>query len=298
MVSQIPKRIRYKKRKRQQKQIELTSDLVAVGDQVTVTLNEDGSGTIESVAPRRSVLSRARPAANGRQVSQDREQVMVANPDQVVLVFSIAQPEPSLRKLDRLLVVTELNELPTVICVNKMDLSTPEAARAKFNIYKQLGYTLVFTSVLENTGIDELRALLKDKLSVFAGSSGVGKTSLLNTVQPELGLKVGRVSDATTKGMHTTRHSELIALEMGGYVADTPGIRGVAIFDIEASELDGYFREIAPHVAGCEFSDCTHSHERKCAVIAAVESGEISPERYDSYLRLWEEHTQLNRAQY
>jgi ribosome biogenesis GTPase len=139
---------------------------------------------------------------------------------------------------------------------------------------------------------------LRDKISVFAGSSGVGKTSLLNAIQPELGRKVKEVSKATEKGMHTTRHIELFPLDTGGYVADTPGIRSLALFDLEPWELDGYFREIAPLVAQCQFSDCSHRHEPKCAVRAAVKDGRVSPERYESYLRLREEHEMLDEQAY
>ncbi|MFW5941616.1 MAG: ribosome small subunit-dependent GTPase A, partial [Chloroflexota bacterium] len=136
------------------------------------------------------------------------------------------------------------------------------------------------------------------KLSVLAGSSGVGKSSLLNAMQPGLGLRVREVSEATEKGMHTTRHAELFPLEGGGYVADTPGIRGLALFDVEPQELDAYFREIAPLVPECQFSDCTHRHEPNCAVRAAVEDGTISRQRYESYLRLRDEHDALDEALY
>lgn len=157
---------------------------------------------------------------------------------------------------------------------------------------------MIYTSVKTGEGIDALRDQLRGKLSVLAGSSGVGKSSLLNAVQPGLGLAVSAVSEATTKGRHTTRHTELIPLDVGGYVADTPGIRGIALFDLEPGELDGYFREIAPLVAECQFSDCTHVHEENCAVLAALTSGNISAERYDSYLRLREEHQDLHDTAY
>ncbi len=222
----------------------------------------------------------------------------MANPDQVVLVFAAAQPDPSLRKLDRFLVVTEMNELPAVICVNKTDLTGTEIPNDLFQPYEDLGYRVIYTSAATGEGIDDLRDALRGKLSVLTGSSGVGKTSLLNAVQPELGLKVKAVSDATGKGMHTTRHTELIPLDEGGYVGDTPGIRGLAIFDVEPEELDAYYREIAPLVAECQFSNCTHRNEPKCAVRAAVEAGSVSAERYDSYLRLREELEGLEEDKY
>ncbi len=300
VTSKIPKRIRYQKRKNQETQNELASAIVAVGDQVTVRVNEDGTGTIEHVEPRRSVLSRARPSARARQVRHDVEQVLVANPDQVVLVFSIRDPEPSIRKLDRFLTVTEMNDLPTIICVNKVDLVSQKDAEQLFGVYEQIGYTVIYTSAETGEGVATLRQHLNGKMTVLTGSSGVGKSSLLNALQPGLQLQVAAVSDATTKGMHTTRFTQLIPLEGkgGGYIADTPGIRGLALFNLEPEELDGYFIEIAPLVAACDFSNCSHRHEPGCAVRRAVAAGDVSAARYDSYLRLREEHELLNQKAY
>ncbi|MCA9979799.1 MAG: ribosome small subunit-dependent GTPase A [Anaerolineales bacterium] len=292
VVCKLPGRL---KKERQQ------TDIVAVGDWVTFSLdehNDDGMGIIEDVAERKRVLSRTRPSARQRQLSSDREQVLVANPDQVVLVCSLKKPAVSLRKIDRFLVVAERNQLTAVICVNKIDLGTEAEARQLFKLYEDIGYQVLYTSAKTGLGIENLKATLKDKITVLSGSSGVGKSSLLNAVQDELGLKVHAVSDATGKGMHTTRFAELIPLDEGGYVADTPGIRGLALFDIEPDELDAYFREIAPLVAQCQFSDCTHQHEPGCAVLAALKDGRVSPERYDSYLRLREEHEALEQSAY
>jgi ribosome biogenesis GTPase len=289
IVSQIPGRLKKEWQ---------DTDLVATGDWVTVSLNADGTGTIESVAERRRVLSRARPSAEQRNILTDQEQVWVANPDQVVIVFSVRQPRPSLRKLDRFLVVAEMNEIPAVICVNKIDLAKSGEAEQIFRIYEKIGYPVLYVSAKQGQGIEQLRDCLLNKISVFIGSSGVGKTSLLNAIEPELGHRVKEVSKATEKGMHTTRHVELIPLDGGGYVADTPGIRGLALFDLEEWEVDAYFREIAPLVADCQFSDCSHSHEPKCAVRAAVEDGRVSPDRYESYLRLREEHEMLDDRAY
>ena len=286
IVAQVPGRLK-KERK--------DTDIVAVGDWVTVYVNEDDTGTIEEVAERESVLSRTRPGAHDtRRISADREQVLVANPDQVVLVFAVRKPRPSMRKLDRFLVVAEMNDLPAIICANKIDLLDSVAeAREMFRIYEDLGYEVIYTSAKLGEGIEELAGALKDKISVMTGSSGVGKSSLLNAIQPGLGLRVNEVSEATEKGLHTTRHAEMFPLDEGGYVVDTPGIRGLALFDLEPQELDAYFREIAPLVEQCRFSDCSHRHEPGCAVRAAVEAGKISEERYDSYLRLREEHELL-----
>jgi ribosome biogenesis GTPase len=274
------------------------TDLVATGDWVTVSINKDGTGTIESVAERQRVLSRARPAPEKRNILTDQEQVWVANPDQVIIVFSIRQPKPSLRKLDRFLVVGEMNAIPAVICINKIDLAKPGEAKETMQIYEDIGYPVLYVSAKRGDGIEQLRECLREKISVFIGSSGVGKTSLLNAIQPDLGLRVKAVSKATEKGMHTTRHVELVPLEGGGYVADTPGIRGLALFDLEEWEIDAYFREIAPLVVDCQFSDCSHRHEPNCAVRKAVADGRVSPERYDSYLRLREEHEMLDDRAY
>lgn len=289
VTSQIPGRLKKGRR---------DTTLVAVGDRVSLFVNEDGTGTIEAVAERRTTLSRTRTAPGARSIQSDREQVLIANPDQVIFVFSVRDPAPSLRKLDRFLVVAEMNELPAVICVNKIDLVGIDVARQQFQMYGDIGYTLIYTSAKQGAGITELRACLQGRISVLTGSSGVGKSSLLNAVQPGLGLQVRSVSQATGKGLHTTRHAELFPLVGGGYVADTPGIRGLAIFDLEPGELDAYFREIGPLVADCQFSDCTHQHEPNCAVKAAVDDGRVSMLRYDSYLRLRDEHDALDRALY
>lgn len=281
------------------KQERLRTDIAAAGDRVAFTVNPDGAGLIQSVSERTSVLSRTRTAGNdARNPGTEREQVLVANPDQVVFVFSVRTPSFSPRKLDRFLVVAEMNHLPVIICANKVDLGDAAEIREMFRIYEEIGYRVIHTSALTGEGIDELREGVRDRISVLAGSSGVGKSSLLNAVQEGLGLRVKAVSDATGKGLHTTRHVELIPLDIGGYVADTPGIRSLALFDLEPGELDAYYREIAPLVERCAFSDCTHVHEPNCAVRAAVEEGRIAPERYDSYLRLRAEIEELEEKRY
>ncbi|MEJ2746690.1 MAG: ribosome small subunit-dependent GTPase A [Anaerolineae bacterium] len=289
IIAQLPGRL---------KQEWQRSTIVAVGDRVAVSLNEDGTGTIETVAERRSVLSRTRTSAEGRHLLSDQEQVLVANPDQVVFVFAVKRPFPSLRKLDRFLVVAEMNDLPAVICINKVDLTGIDKAREQFQLYEDIGYPVIYTSAETGLGVAELKNHLRGKLTVLAGSSGVGKSSLLNAIEPGLGLKVRQVSQATGKGLHTTRYAEIFPLAMGGFVADTPGIRGLALFDVEPAELDAYFREIAPLVADCQFSDCSHEQEPGCAVRAAVANGRITPQRYDSYLRLRAEHETLDREAY
>ena len=216
------------------------------------------------------------------------------------MVFSIKKPQPSLRKLDRFLVVVEINNLPAIICVNKIDLlKEMRPKRVKCSRFMKILATRLSIPVSrQGEGVQELKDVLRDKISVLTGSSGVGKSSLLNAIQPGLGLSVREVSEATEKGLHTTRHAEMFALDEGGYVVDTPGIRGLALFDVEPEELDAYFREIGPLVSQCQFSDCTHRHEPGCAVRTAVDEGRISPARYDSYLRLREEHEELEERLY
>ncbi len=265
------------------------SDLATVGDQVTISRLDDGSGVIEAVAPRERVLARRKPSPKGRAArSEDveRESIILANPDQAVFVFACAQPAPRLAMLDRFLVVAEANHIPAIICANKLDLVLEEEARALFAGYEPLGYRVIYASAATGAGVAELKAQLAGHVSALTGPSGVGKSSLLNAIQPGLGLAAKTVSWATQKGRHTTVHPELIALSEGGWVADTPGIRALALHDIDPYELDGYFPDIRPFVADCAFSDCTHKQEEGCAVRAAVEEGKIQARRYESYIKI------------
>jgi ribosome biogenesis GTPase len=263
------------------KQGEQEGDRVAVGDRVTITPEEDGSGVIERIHERTAEFSRMRSG-----IKREFRQILLANPDQIVVVFACAQPEPSLRMLDRFLVIAEKQAVEAVVVANKVDLVTPEHAQSIFRIYTQLGYPVVYTSAHTGQGVAQLREHLKGKLSALTGPSGVGKSSLLNAIQPDLGLHVRSVSESTSKGRHTTRVRQLFPLDLGGYVADTPGIRSLALWDTEPEELDAYFIEMRELVADCQFSDCTHTHEPGCAVLAAVDAGEVARERYNSYLRL------------
>jgi ribosome biogenesis GTPase len=209
---------------------------------------------------------------------------MLANPDQAVFIFACAHPNPRLRMLDRFLVVAEKQGIPAVVVANKTDLVGD--AGGMFGLYEGIGYRVIYTSVPQKRGLEELHEVLRRRISAFAGPSGVGKSSLLNAIQPGLGLAVNEVSTAINKGKHTTVTRELFKLDGGGYVADTPGWRSLALWDTEPEEMDAYFPELAPLVAHCQFSNCTHMHEPGCAVRAAVEAGRVHPERYDSYLRL------------
>jgi ribosome biogenesis GTPase / thiamine phosphate phosphatase len=256
-------------------------DILAVGDRVEITPLPDGEGIVEAIEPRLRMLSRMAPTPRG-----EYQQIIIANPDQAVFVFACARPELRSGMLDRFLVVAEKQHIPVLIVANKVDLVGMDQAELRFSHYAALGYPLVYTSTRLGLGIDELEERLRGKLSVFAGPSGAGKSSLLNSIQPGLGLAVRSISRATEKGRHTTVVRQLFRLDRGGYVADTPGLKAMALWDILPEELDGYFPELRKLVDGCQFSDCTHTHEPGCAVLLALKSGEIHPERYASYVRM------------
>lgn len=257
--------------------------LVAVGDRVWVLPEGEKKGLIERVDERHRVLSRQHPGE-----ARPAEDVILANPDQALVVFAAARPEPHLRMLDRFLVIAEANELPVIICVNKVELTGEEAARARFGLYERIGYPVLYTSAKTHIGIDALRDLLTDRITVVTGPSGVGKSSLINAIHPALHLREGDLRDFMDKGRHTTRAAQLHRLPFGNasYVADTPGIRELGLYEIDAANLPFYFREMAAYLHNCRYPGCTHDHEPECAVRAAVARGEIAEARYDSYLRL------------
>ena len=275
--------------------------IVAVGDRVRWQSLKNGSHVIEAVHERTRALCRLKPLASGRGTRRwdrkgylrEKEQVIIANPDQVVFVIACEDPSPHLKMLDRLLVGAERQEIPILICANKIDLIGKEKAQVLFNIYENIGYTVIYTSAKKELNLDELRAHLKDKISALIGPSGVGKSSLLNALEPDLGQRVLAVSRVTGKGKHTTTVAEMVPLAIGGWVADTPGIRALALFDLDPEEIDAYFPDIAPYVPDCQFSDCSHKVEPGCAVIQALNAGKISEHRYESYVRLHYEHSKL-----
>jgi len=258
-----------------------TGDLAAIGDRVRITLLEDGSGMIEEIEERKQAIVRLDPRPQG-----EYQQILLANADQAVFVFACARPDPKLRMLDRFLVIAEKQDIPAVIVANKVDLVGQEKAESIFGLYVDIGYPRLYASAKTGQGVEELRATLTGVVSVLAGPSGAGKSSLLNAMQPGLGLEVSEVSKSVNKGVHTTVVRQMFPLAGGGYVADTPGWKSLALWDTEPEEMDAYFPELAPLVMDCQFNDCSHTHEPGCAVLAALKAGKIYPQRYESYLRL------------
>jgi ribosome biogenesis GTPase len=235
-------------------------------------------GMIERVEPRRGVLTRA---------SRRREHVLVANVDQLAIVISLVQPDLKPHLIDRYLAAAQKGGLAPILLLNKADLTDPAALQPLVGFYAQLGVSVILTSASTGLGVGRLRELLRDRATVFSGQSGVGKSSLLNAVQPGLALKVKSVSETTEKGRHTTTYSQLIRLDAGGWVVDTPGVRQLALWDTIPEEVEGYFPEFRPFVTLCAFPDCSHTHETGCAVKAAVARRQLSERRYYSYLGMF-----------
>jgi len=282
-----------RRRVRQVKELD-HSDPLAVGDVVRFVDAGSGSGVIVEILPRRSHLSRRTAAPTPG--AHAFEQVVAANVDQIIPIFAAADPSPHWNMLDRYLASAESFHLPAVICITKLDLvrgtdrepgKEIQAAAAE---YRQIGYPVRLVSVVTGEGLDDLREVLRSRISVFVGKSGVGKTSLLNTLQPGLGLRVNEVNQKTGKGRHTTTCPELFPLDFGGAVLDTPGMREVGLWEANLEDLAMLFLEMRPLVGKCRFGlDCSHDEEPGCAVRKAVMMGQISPRRYQSFLRMRED---------
>jgi ribosome biogenesis GTPase len=260
------------------KQGRATGDIVAIGDWVEIAVEDGQEPMIETVEPRARSLVRRDPRPQG-----DYEQIIIANPDQALFIFACADPAPKLRMLDRFLVIAEQRQIPARIVATKTDLVEQGEPERLFALYQDIGYPVLYTSAETGAGIDDLGNLLKDKITVLAGPSGVGKSSLMNAIQPDLDLRVNKIQEGNRKGKHTTVERLLHKLDMGGYVADTPGLKALAMWDVQPEELDGYFPEIHPLISQCAYRDCAHLEEPGCAVRLGVAGGQISPERYESY---------------
>ncbi|TMD33642.1 MAG: ribosome small subunit-dependent GTPase A [Chloroflexi bacterium] len=256
---------------------------LSVGDYVKLRRLDATTGMIEEILPRQTALTRKDAGSKSKKVIQ---QPMLANLDQVVLVFATTQPEPHFGMLDRYLTICESAEIHPIICLNKIDLPHEERIEQEAALYCSLGYTVIWTSTHTREGIEQLRSLLKDHTSLFSGPSGVGKSSLVNTIESGMALRTGLISDATGKGKHTTTGSQLYPLSGGGWLADSAGIRALAAWNIAPEDLGACFVEFRPYLGECLYSDCLHVEEEGCAIRQAVDDGIINQRRYTSYVRI------------
>ncbi len=264
---------------------ETSAGPIAIGDDVRLNPN----GQISEILPRRNHL--ARRSAVPMPTAHAHEQIIAANVDQVIPVFAAANPRPAWHLLDRYLVSAESAEIPALVCITKLDLLEPgpdaDEIQAVAAAYRQIGYPVILSSAVSGEGLGQLKSALNGKLSVFVGKSGVGKTSLLNAIQPGLGLRVQQTNQVTGKGRHTTTHLEMFPLAFGGAIIDTPGIREFGLWEVEQDDLALFFPEMRSLVGTCRFGlDCQHDEEPGCAIRKAVNGGQISPYRYQSYLKL------------
>ena len=256
---------------------------VAVGDRVGIVRNQEGTAFINEIDDRRNYIIRKSPNLS------KQSHIIAANVDQAVLIATVNFPVTSTTFIDRFLASAEAYRIPVVLVLNKTDLMDEDDLRLQemmATLYENIGYTCLQVSAETGMGLDQLKALLKDKISVFSGNSGVGKSTLLNQLIPGLSLRTAEISEAHKMGMHTTTFSEMIRLPEGGWVIDTPGIKGFGTFDMEPGEISGYFREIFHFSKDCKYGNCTHTHEPGCAVLKAVEDHYIAASRYNSYVSM------------
>lgn len=238
------------------------------GDRVQFTVLDEKTGVIEEIEPRATLLIRP----------------MVANIQQVLITFATQKPDLSYKLLDQFLMMAEATDLDIIICLNKLDLLDEAKAREMLSIYEVIGYPLLYCSAKTGYGIDKFKQILRDKISVFAGASGVGKSALLNALQPGLKLQTGEISKKIKRGTHTTRYVELLQLEIGGMVADTPGFSYFEMEFLTSDELPHLFPEMVPAIGLCRYQNCTHDHEPGCAIKQLLADGQIAKSRYQSYL--------------
>ncbi len=277
IMCQIPGKFRLKELKQ--------TNPVAVGDNVEFTILKDGSGIIEEIEERKSKISRK--ATHGKK----GEHILVSNVDQGFVVQAVEQPRFRTGFIDRFLISAEAYGIRPCIILNKSDLGTEDNApdiASVIGLYNHLGYDIMLTSIYDEESLEELSTIMADKTSVFIGPSGTGKTSLLNAIQPGLDRAVGEISSFSNKGKHTTTFAELLPLDNGGFLADTPGIREFGLIHFEPSEIGTYFPEIDAFSPECKFYNCSHLHEPGCAVMEAFREGKISASRYDSYINIYE----------
>lgn len=259
---------------------------VAVGDRVEIVCNAEGTAFITQIEDRRNYIVRK------SQNLSKQSHIIAANVDQAFLMVTVSHPQTSTTFIDRFLASAEAYSVPVVLVFNKTDLLTPEERHYQqmmVTLYETVGYVCREVSAVQGDGIDALRELLSDRVTVLSGNSGVGKSTLINALVPGVNLRTAEISDAHDAGMHTTTFSEMIELPAGGYLIDTPGIKGFGTFDMEPEEISSYFKEIFQTSQHCRFSNCTHTHEPGCAVIEAVENHYIAASRYQSYLSMLED---------
>lgn len=259
---------------------------VAVGDRVELITNQEGTAFISSIEDRRNYIIRRSPNLS------KQSHILAANVDQALLVVTVNYPQTSTTFIDRFLASAEAYRVPVILVFNKRDILSEEEIHYEEmmrKLYETIGYQCIELSAATGEGVEQLYPLIKDKISLLSGNSGVGKSTLINQLIPDADQRTAEISDAHNTGMHTTTFSEMLQLPEGGYLIDTPGIKGFGTFDIEKEELTSYFKEIFRFSEGCRFSNCTHTHEPGCAVIKAVEDHYIAASRYQSYLSMLED---------
>lgn len=273
---------------------------IAVGDRVRISRVEQGGeeqlttserrelpeGVVEEVHPRKTILTRT---------YERKTHIIAANIDTAVIVMAADQPTLRPHLIDRYLVAAHKGDMRPIIVINKADLDETGFAGEVIERYRALGYRAIMSCVDDGRGIDELRDIIRNETSVFTGPSGVGKSSILNAIQPGFALKIGTLTDMA-RGKHTTTTAVLLKWDFGGYVIDTPGIRQFELAHVESAEVEAFFKEFIELIPACKFPDCTHRHETGCAITAAVEAGAIHPQRYDSYVRMFEERREKERT--